>query len=130
MSWRTDGTYSGLSDSDKRFLKEFDRTWDTKALGRSRTDAFDRITQCGLDHINVLNAEHITPTEKIRLEAALLKLAAQIVRVTVPRQNKSGDWSLHMTLDSGNRRVRFDHEHEASQAYYAIKELTLWFSPV
>jgi hypothetical protein len=150
MSWRTQSHYRGLSDKEKDWLKEFDRKWDTKALGRSRTDAFEYMGESELSsstiqpkshqmtpRINTISARspeygrfedsHIEISCRVAMEGLLIKVAANIARFTVPRQNKSG-WSIHIIMKDGKRiRARFPDLGAALQAHNVLEEYSLWF---
>lgn len=126
MSWRTQGQYRGLGDAEQDWLRDFDREWDTKSRGRSRTDAFDHLVNADTDRKTSPLPKDAS--ERTQLEADLLKTAADVARLTVPRATKSG-WSIHLVMKCGKRvRAHFEDRASALQAYTAISELSLWFS--
>lgn len=127
MSWRTQSQYLGLDDSDRAWLKDFDRSWDTKAEGRSRVDTLENIPCLSEKQFLKYVAPETNPSDRVALESSLINLASKIARITVPRAMKSG-WSIHLVMKCGRRsRARFDDEDSAAQAYYALKELSFWF---
>lgn len=131
MSWRTEGKYRGLSAAEEAWLRDFDRKWDTKEAGRSRTDALNADAlwlRAFFKDPTVLPAAPVSESvERIELEASLLRAASEIKRFTVPRQTKSG-WSIHVVMKCGQRvRAHFDDLKTATQAYEAIEEFLLWF---
>lgn len=149
MSWRTKGQYLGLGDSDKEWLRDFDRTWDTKSEGRSRTDAFEHMggdaapdavqpkaDQTAPKLVKVSSGSHDysrfeeTCTDvagRAALEALLIRVAYRVTRFTVPKKTKVG-WSIHLVMRCGKRvRAHFEDLGAAMQAYDALEEFSLWF---
>lgn len=118
----------GLGEYEEDWLKEFDRKWDTKAEGRSSTDAM-RFAYCTqAESISQGIGIDLTDTsDRVALEAKIIHFATQISRITVPRMTKSG-WSIHVYLRSGRCcRTHFEDESSAGQAYYAFQELSFLF---
>ena len=125
MSWRTKGKYLGLSNSDREYLGRFDRDWDTKSRGRSRTDAIDSAGRAKL----FVGTALVSPDSDLRtlLEANFLMIARSIARFTVPKQKKSG-WSIHVVMKCGKRaRVHFDDLASAVHIYEELSEVSQWF---
>lgn len=133
MSWRTHGFYKGLSKSAKKWLRSFDRHWDTKEEGRSRDDAFDNMadrtspTAIRPKTRRKLRLEELPAPEIsdpiVEIEIALL--GREVARFTVPKRTREG-WSIHLVLKSGEKiRVPFDDEDLALQAYQALQEASL-----
>lgn len=126
MSWRTEGHYLGLGAEESEWLRRFDREWDKKESGRSRTDALDFAGR-RFDLLARIAEELGSDTLRVELEATLIMIAAQIARFTVPRQTKAG-WSIHLVTKCGKRvRAHFGDLGEATQAYEAMEELLQWF---
>jgi hypothetical protein len=140
MSWRTQGEYKGLGPVDRDWLSGFDREWDTKARGRSRTDAFEHLTGpersptvvCPRTFLIVPRLMDI-PADQVEredcLEVKLQEVAGRVARFTVPRLLKSTyepGWSIHLELTCGKRvRVRFPDRSAAFQAYVTLQEFSL-----
>lgn len=126
MSWRTQGLYKGLSQAEQSWLKDFDRSWDTKAQGRSHSDALDSCRRIFDDILN-FHSPAVSESERTVLEARLIKTASNVQRFTIPRSTKAG-WSIHLIMKCGKRvRAHFPDQSSASQAYYALTELSFWF---
>ena len=133
MSWRTQGEYRGLDESATEWLTGFDRSWDAKSEGRSRTDALDRMGG-GVEKIPSqrpdyyrLDSVGFEKTDGGLIEAELILIAPKIARFTVPKPRKNG-WSIHLVMKCGRRlRAHFDDWDSAVQAHQALQELSLWF---
>lgn len=133
MSWRTQGEYRGLDETAQEWISGFDRSWDGKSEGRSRTDALDRLggnvdkaASQRPDYYR-LDTAGFEKTDGGILEAELLTIASKVARFTVPKRRTSG-WSIHLVMKCGRRiRAHFDDWDSAVQAYQALEELSLWF---
>lgn len=124
MSWRTQGQYRGLGDQDAAFLREFDRTWEHKAQGRSQTDAMEYIVRS--DGVEQRSATQDEP-DPFSLDIQIISSAAQIARIAVPRPAKRG-WFIPLVLICGKRtRANFPDYDSAAQAYLAACEFMHWF---
>lgn len=119
MSWRTRSAYRGLSKSDRKWLKDFNRDWDTKAHGRSRTDAMDRVSggPFQIAKVVVLQIDE-------EIEADITALIGEIKRFRTPTKIHNG-WSINITLtDSRRVSARFKDEEDAIRAYQILKEVS------
>ncbi len=124
MSWRTQGQYQGLGESDAAFLQEFDRKWERKAQGRSRTDAMDHIVVS--DGVEKKSAP-VEVVDLLTIETLLITAGTQVRKLTGPRPTAYG-WDIWLRLGCGQRILaRFDDEGSAVQAYLALSEFTHWF---
>lgn len=142
MSWRTRGTYRGLTKSAREWLRRFDRAWDSREEGRIRDDAFDHRREKAGPHamrpkadlrrprLEVIADPAAEPGEPVRiLEGDELKLIVkEVSRFTVPRATSRG-YSIHLVLRSGERvRAHFEDRAEAQQAYGFLLEAFKAFS--
>jgi hypothetical protein len=127
MSWRTQGQYQGLGESDAAWLRNFDRRWEQKANGRSQTDAMEHSVQSeGIDQRSV-PAEDQDP---LPIDALLLSLGAQISKIARPHPYRFG-WRFYIFLRTGRKARAFFEDYEsAAQAYLAACEFTHWFQQV
>lgn len=141
MSWRTKGQYLGLDAASQKWLRRFDRDWDKKTSGRSRTDAIDRagLSASGAE-VDLYRdqlpfsgppAPALAASEagfRAQLEANFLTVARTIRSFTVPRATKAG-WSIHIVLKDGRRtRVHYIDFDSALHAYDELAEVSQWFS--
>lgn len=124
MSWRTQGQYLGLEGTDAAWLREFDRKWERKAHGRSRTDAMDHIVIS--DGVEKKGAPQ-EACDTFSLETLLITAGAQVRKITGPRPTPYG-WEIRVLLGCGKRTwARFAEEAAAVQAYLAVCEFMHWF---
>lgn len=120
MRWRTQGQYRGLGQAERTWLREFDRRWDTKKHGRSRTDALERQTVSDAP-LAALGADEIDAP----VDVQLLDCIGKVTRFTVPKEMRHA-WSIHLILNCGRRvRVKFDDHAAAFQAYLTLQELSV-----
>lgn len=143
MSWRTQGQYRGLAETDRDWLRRFDRRWDTKAEGRTRHDVYDHLggEPAPCEVICPRSDSYIPKINEIAaaggpdpfdlddasetLELKFTDLADNVVRFTVPRKMHTG-WSIHLVLTDGRKhRVRFPDKAAAFQAYAMLTEFCL-----
>lgn len=115
MSWRTQGHYRALSAADREWLERFDRDWDTKAEGRSRTDAYEKLRRlCVTDY-----AFEEIDTNGLSLADAL----SWISRFSQPRRRESR-WGIYLHLADGRHiRVSFKDKETANQLHAVLLEL-------
>jgi hypothetical protein len=125
MSWRTQGQYKGMGHEATAWLRDFDRKWEQKSEGRSRTDAMEHIVQS--DGVEKKGALPHDPAECPPIELLLGVAGAQIRKVSGPRPTAYG-WEIRLRLVCGRRTwARFEDESAAVQAYLAVCEFTQWF---
>ncbi len=127
MSWRTQGQYLGLGESDAAFLREFDCGWERKAQGRSQTDAMEYSIQTdGIEQRSVPPED----AESLPIDALLISLGPQISKIDRPHPYRFG-WRFYIFLRTGRKaRAFFDDYESAAQAYLAACEFMHWFQPI
>jgi hypothetical protein len=122
MSWRTTGRYDGLSERDKRWLKRFNKRWDTKDCGRSQVDALERMSSEWL-HQYKTHLEDLLCSDSDKRESLLYAAVSLIERITTPRELKNA-WSIHIYLQNQQKIIcHFEDRSEAQQVYFSIKEI-------
>jgi hypothetical protein len=123
MSWRTEGNYRGLSEADRAWLTDFDRSWDTAEEGRSYKDLFEKAKGSELPQSLTFEQAHA----RHMLEMRLIQAAQYVNRCYPPIETVSG-WRIYMRSHSKKvHAVHFKDRSDAMQAYLAIKEICLWF---
>jgi hypothetical protein len=123
MSWRTRGLYSGLSDSDRKFLEDFNRDWDTKSEGRSRVDALD----CPMNE-----SLPLIPSPEIQfngeLDASFILATMTIASFSVPKKANNQGWRIRIKLKSGECfKIHFNSIESALHLYNELLEFRQWF---
>lgn len=122
MSWRTRGSYRGLSPTDQAFLDRFNQAWDTKAQGRDQTDAMEWRAQDS----NQVASPDVKFTGE--LDANFILAMLEVASFSVPKRAAHNGWRIRITLKSGDRfMIHFASFDQASHLYMELEEFRQWF---
>ena len=122
MSWRTRGSYKGLSQADQPFLDRFNQAWDTKAEGRDQTDAMEWRAQD--------SGQIAAPDMKFTgdLDANFILAMLEVASFSVPKRAANNGWRIRITLKSGVRfMIHFTSFDQAIHLYMELDEFRQWF---